>query len=100
MLGDTWFNNDGRFDNPQLGTFADFTILHELGHAVGLKHGHESGLLGGNAPGFIEAVLTDVSGPVLPGSVNSIQFSIMTYRSALNGSELPRSQKSTASPRA
>jgi len=85
VLGDTWFMNDGQFDNPMLGNFADFTILHELGHAMGLKHGHEDGLLSEDFPDFIEEVLTDVSGPILDDAVNSIEFTVMTYRSAPDG---------------
>lgn len=85
VLGDTWFKNDGQFDNPVLGNFADFTILHELGHAMGLKHGHEDGLLSEDFPDFIEEVLTGVSGPILDDSVNSIEFTVMTYRSAPGG---------------
>ena len=46
VLGDAWFKSDGQFDHPLLGNFADFTILHETGHILGLKHGHESGLFG------------------------------------------------------
>lgn len=85
FLGDTWFDNDGRFDAPVLGSFGHFTIMHELGHAMGLKHGHESGLFGTNVPQVVGELITDVNGPILPADKNSIQFSIMTYRAALNG---------------
>lgn len=41
--GDTWFNNSsGAFDDPQPGNYADLTVMHEVGHALGLKHAHET----------------------------------------------------------
>ena len=85
FLGDTWYDNDGRFDAPVLGNYAFLTIMHELGHALGLKHGHESGLFGGNIPEWLGEALTGVNGPNLPDDKNSLEFSIMTYRSAING---------------
>ncbi|MEO0688273.1 MAG: zinc-dependent metalloprotease family protein, partial [Cyanobacteria bacterium J06649_11] len=39
---DLWFNQDN-FDNPLIGDFAYQAFGHELGHALGLKHGHEGG---------------------------------------------------------
>src|SRR6185312_15531505 len=46
FLGDMWFKGDGTFDTPQIGNYAFTTIMHELGHALGMKHAHEPGLLG------------------------------------------------------
>lgn len=57
ILGDTWYTNDGTFDNPLPGTFADWTIIHETGHALGLKHSHEEGLFGGRIPVELETFL-------------------------------------------
>lgn len=53
-------NTGGTFDNPIRGGYAYMTILHETGHALGLKHGHEL--------------------PALSPGHDSIQFSVMTYR--------------------
>jgi serralysin len=70
-------NNDpdigGNFNNPIRGDYAYFTLLHETGHALGLKHGHE-----------------DLVGPygtflALPTSHDSMEYSVMTYRSFVNG---------------
>jgi serralysin len=93
VLGDAWFDADvrddvpapGDFDEPVLGNFAAFTILHETGHILGLKHGHESGLFGDNFPEWLGALLTGVSGPALPTDKDSHEFSVMTYRSEIGG---------------
>lgn len=61
--GDMWFRR-GNYDDPVLGTFAAETIIHEIGHALGLKHGHESS-------GAFSA---------LPFERDSNEFSVMTYR--------------------
>jgi serralysin len=69
--GDVWFNRStGWYNNPILGTYAYLTFGHELGHALGLKHGHE---LGG--------VRNVASNP----DRDSMEFSIMTYRSYIGG---------------
>jgi serralysin len=67
--GDIWFNKTD-FNNPVLGTYAYHTFGHELGHALGLKHGH---------------ALEGVSGVVMNADRDSMEFSIMTYRSYIGG---------------
>lgn len=37
--GDVWFNAAG--DLPSVGNYDYMTIIHEIGHALGLKHPHE-----------------------------------------------------------
>ena len=64
--GDVWFNQSkGWYAAPQVGNYAFHTILHELGHAVGLKHAHE-------ASGAFKA---------LTGAANSMEYTVMTYAS-------------------
>jgi Ca2+-binding RTX toxin-like protein len=69
--GDIWLNilNENFQNNFDLGTYQYSSILmHETGHALGLKHGHDplTGIPDGN-----EAVL--------PDGHNSKEYSVMTY---------------------
>lgn len=69
--GDTFFGNyyDSSIytlKNPVAGNYAWHTMLHELGHSLGLKHGQETG-----GPANV----------ALPTAWDSIEFSVMTYRS-------------------
>jgi hypothetical protein len=63
--GDSWFNRTD-YNNPILGTYAYHTFGHELGHALGLKHGHEA-----DGPANVS----------MNADRDSMEFSIMTYRS-------------------
>jgi serralysin len=68
--GDFWY------DSPQTARFASFApgqstwrlIMHELGHSVGLKHGHEAG---------------GVANVAMAPDRDSMEFSIMTYRKSV-----------------
>jgi serralysin len=55
----------GFLDQWTPGAYSYFTILHELGHALGLKHPHDE------VNGF----------PAVPAAQDSIEYSIMSYRS-------------------
>jgi len=43
IAGDVWFGETGEpyYTTPDLGNWGMTTIMHEIGHALGLKHGHE-----------------------------------------------------------
>ncbi len=78
--GDTFFGNAydntaSSLKNPVAGNYAWFTMYHELGHSLGLKHGHET---------------TGGVGGALPYDFDSNEFTVMTYRNyvgaRLNGS--------------
>jgi serralysin len=64
--GDVWLGAAGRA--PRVGNYDHLTILHEIGHSVGLKHSHESSGFG-----------------VLPRAVDSLEFTVMTYRPYVGG---------------
>ncbi len=64
--GDVFIGTTYDYTNPQIGSYAYDTFGHELGHSLGLKHGHES----------------IFSNPVVMNADrDSMEFSIMTYRS-------------------
>jgi serralysin len=63
--GDAWFGKT-YYNQPVIGTYAHRSIGHELGHALGLKHGHE---------------LDGVRDIAMDADRNSMEFSIMTYAS-------------------
>ena len=71
--GDIWFGVDKSFfsklvasSGPYLGSYEYATALHEFGHALGLKHPHQST-------------------PVLDTAYDGLEYSIMSYRSYLGG---------------
>lgn len=65
VSGDAWFYT-GNFDytRPVPGNYANFTLLHELGHTLGLAHGHSNSAFG-----------------QLPETVDMMEYTVMTYRS-------------------
>jgi serralysin len=68
--GDSWYNRSSHnYDNPVRGNYAAHTFLHEFGHAFGLEHGH------------------DTSNPygALPAGHDSLEYSVMTYRTYVGG---------------
>ena len=60
--GDVWLNrSSGAYNNPVQGNYAYTTFLHEIGHALGLKHPHE--------------------GTAMPADRDFMEYTVMSYRS-------------------
>lgn len=66
--GDIWFDLEDFAGTPfGFGTSRFTTLMHEIGHALGLKHPHD-----GN--------------PLLPGEWDSKEFTVMSYRGSVTQS--------------
>ncbi|MCY1125299.1 M10 family metallopeptidase [Frigidibacter sp. RF13] len=69
QAGDIWLGPDPELQTPTAGNWGWATILHESGHALGLKHPHD---------------YEDFSGtffPQMPYEYDAMEFTIMSYKS-------------------
>lgn len=81
--GDMWFSPTN-YDSFDLGTYGySAGIMHETGHALGLKHGH------------ITKYAHGITLPTLPSDHDSLEYSIMTYRS-FPGAPIPNGNEIVA----
>lgn len=81
--GDAWFGNSSHYyDNPVKGNYAYLTMLHETGHALGLKHAHE-------VKGSFGAV---------PVEYDSLEYTVMSYKSYVGGGTTGYTNGSTSYP--
>lgn len=67
--GDVWLAA-ALVQAPLPGTYSYFTLQHEVGHALGLKHPHDT---------------FEGAGPVMPLSLDAHQNTVMSYRSYIGG---------------
>lgn len=66
--GDSWYRTNGNYNSPEIGNFGySAGFQHEIGHALGLVHGHVETVFG--SLGIHQGV-----------NVNTNEFSVMTYR--------------------
>jgi len=81
--GDAWFNNSKNYyDNPIKGNYGYLTMMHETGHALGLKHPHEvKGSFG-----------------AMPLEHDSLEYTVMSYRSYVGGPTTGYTVGSTSYP--
>ncbi|MFO1109773.1 MAG: M10 family metallopeptidase C-terminal domain-containing protein [Bradyrhizobium sp.] len=64
--GDVWFGTAYNYSAAQLGNYFFVTALHELGHALGLKHSQETG---------------GVANVAVPTAHDDSEYTVMSYRS-------------------
>ncbi|WP_448044773.1 FG-GAP-like repeat-containing protein [Bradyrhizobium liaoningense] len=69
--GDIWFGNQYNFSLAKLGNYYFTTALHELGHALGLKHSQEAG-----GPANV----------AVPSAHDDSEYTVMSYRSYVGAS--------------
>ena len=68
--GDIWFGTSYNYTLPRTGDYSTYIHIHEIGHALGLKHSFEAG------------------GPAnqsVPSAHDSLEYTVMSYRSFTNG---------------
>jgi hypothetical protein len=81
--GDVWFNNSKNwYENPVQGNYAYYTVLHEIGHAMGLKHPHTNSATFGTVPLDRDA----------------IEYTVMSYRSYVGAGTNGLTNGSTSYP--
>jgi serralysin len=68
IAGDVWLGTGKVLTNAAPGHYAFATVIHETGHALGLKHGHASDRF-------------DLIRATLPARYDSLEYSVMTYHS-------------------
>jgi hypothetical protein len=71
--GDVWFGTSYNYGAPRAGDYSWLTHIHEIGHALGLKHSFEMG---------------GVANEAVPSDHDSLEYTVMSYRSYAGGNLL------------
>ena len=78
--GDKWFNlGQPYYSTAQIGNWGAATIMHEIGHTMGLKHGHQDYTFV-NLSGNLHVSGSRFGTEALPSSHDGQAYSLMTYR--------------------
>lgn len=91
--GDVWLGTSKNYySNPVDGNYAKLTLLHELGHALGLNHPHQP-VIGAGGSGFVAddgtgSALCPCCGGMIHGADLGIEASAGTSPEAANGNAL------------
>ncbi|HRD77502.1 MAG TPA: pre-peptidase C-terminal domain-containing protein, partial [Hyphomicrobiaceae bacterium] len=77
--GDSWYNLGQPFySNPQVGNWGLATIMHEIGHTLGLKHGHQD-YTALDLSGYLFVVGPRFGSRALESTKDGQPYSLMTY---------------------
>ena len=68
--GDVWFGTSYNYTQPRTGDYSTYVHIHEIGHALGLKHSFEAG---------------GVANEGVPAAHDCLEYTVMSYRSFAYG---------------
>jgi hypothetical protein len=87
--GDVYIANDDANNSfPSTGDYGFMTLVHEIGHAIGLKH-----------PGNYNAGGGGTEGPYLPYYEDTNQYTVMSYKEQSMPIRLPQTPTTSRFPR-
>jgi serralysin len=81
--GDVWLNDTTKAQSFGIGTWNYMTLVHEIGHALGLKHPHEAQWL---------------NPAIMPSSLDSVLYTVMSYIEPPGASSYSRNTSTIVGP--